>query len=836
MKLHLLTGVAALTLLSLPSVAVAQDEERVEDTVVVTGTRRASRSSADTPAPVDVFTREDLDRQGATDMSDLIRTIVPSYNVNAQPISDAATLVRPANLRGLSPDHTLVLINGKRRHRSAVISFLGGGLADGAQGPDLTVIPPLALERVEVLRDGAAAQYGSDAIAGVMNFMLRDDTEGMTFDAKYGSTYEGDGTMYQLGGHTGFALGTSGFGNLSFEYREVDPTSRSIQRTDAAALIAGGNTDVADPAQIWGSPQIHNDFKVFGNFGVTGDNGQEFYAFGNYAQREVEGGFFFRNPNTRPAVFSNDGGVTRLVGDLTPGSGTTCPTITIGAANEAALLAQVFADPECFVFNEIFPGGFTPRFGGNINDLAGVAGVRGEFDIGSGLMYDLSFGSGRSEVAYFINNTVNATLGPDTPTTFKPGTYIQIENNLNADFVYEIPMDGWASPLNAAFGFEWREEQFEIQAGDPESYTAGPLVDQGFSIGSNGFPGFSPSIAGSFDRSNYSAYLDFEADLTDRLTLGTAVRLESFDDFGQTTNYKIAGMWRASDSLSLRSTFSTGFHAPTPGQANVSNVSTVFEGGALINRGTIPPTSPIAALRGGSTLQPEESESFTFGAVFDLGPANITVDFYNIEVTDRIAQSASQTLTPAEVAQLVAAGVEGAQSLSTFRFFTNDFDTETQGFDVVATYPFDFLGGDSRLTATWNYTKTEVTDFNPTIINATRVRQLEENLPQHRGNVTWTHSQGDFRGLVRMNYYGSYWEAHLDDGTLPIDAGSEFTFDVEASWQLTDEFEWVIGADNVFDEYPDDNPWAGIVGAAYPVTSPMGFNGGFYYTRIRITR
>ena len=282
----LLALVPALSV-AIPQQVLAQDEGIEE--IITTGTRSKARSIDDSPAPVDVLAGTYFENQGDTDLQNLLRNIVPSYNVNMQPISDAATVVRPANLRGLAPDHTLVLINGKRRHRAAVIYWLGNGVANGAQGPDISAIPSIALKQVEVLRDGAAAQYGSDAIAGVMNFILKDDTDGLEVEGKYGEYSEGDGETYMVAANLGLPLTETGFANFSFEYGESDSTSRSVQRDDAAALYAAGNTFVADPAQIWGSPEITDDIKFWGNIGIDLGNNSEAYAFGNYSTKTRRG-------------------------------------------------------------------------------------------------------------------------------------------------------------------------------------------------------------------------------------------------------------------------------------------------------------------------------------------------------------------------------------------------------------------------------------------------------------------------------------------------------------------------------------------------------------------
>ncbi len=831
--LLMIPAVAVATLGPTP-VAQAQGAEDVIDEIVTTGTRRAARTATDSPVPIDVISGEDFIAQGNTDMDALLRGAIPSYNVNAQPISDAATIVRPANLRGLSPDSTLILINGKRRHRAAVISFLGGGIADGSQGPDLSVIPGIAIEQVEVLRDGASAQYGSDAIAGVINFKLRDNAEGLLVEARYGEYAEGDGQTSQVAANLGLPITEAGFFNLSAQFKEADPTSRSVQRSDAAALIAAGNTDVRTPAaQIWGSPEVRDDFTLWANAGIELDNNGEAYLFGNWAEREVEGGFFFRNPNTRPSVFSTDGGQTLLVADLTFGSNDdmiACPTVTItNNVPDPGALAAVVADPNCFVFNQIAPGGFTPQFGGKVVDGSITGGFTGTLD--NGLLYDISASYGRNAVDFFINNTVNGNLAGrlDTPRNFRPGSYVQSERNFNIDASYPVDVAAFSSPLNVAFGFEHRVEQFEIKNGDPNSFFINPdLAEQGFSIGSNGFPGFKPQDAGVFDRENIALYVDLEADITEAFLLNLAVRYEDFSDFGSTTNAKLAARYAFTDTFAIRAAASTGFRAPTTGQSNVRNVTTAFTAGVLADEATLPPTHPISLQKGGKPLQPEESTNLTIGAVISIGNLDLTIDYFNIEVEDRIALTTTQVLTQEDIDALLALGQADASSFVGVRFFTNDFDTTTQGVDVVATMQ---VGDNTELTFSGNWTDTQVDRSNPDIVGPTRVRQLEDNLPDIRFALIGNHTFGDFNGLWRVNHYGDYYEAHVDDGTLPIEAGAETTLDLELGYTFNDNFTVVVGGQNVLDEYPDINPWADIVGAQYPVTSPMGFNGAFYYLR-----
>jgi iron complex outermembrane receptor protein len=834
-----------------PGVVPAAFGEDTMEEVVVTGSRRAPRSVGDSAAPIDVIGGDDFENQGAADMSEMLRTLVPSYNVNTQPISDAATLVRPANLRGLPPDNTLVLVNGKRRHRGAVIAFLGGGVSDGAQGADVSPIPSIALKQVEVLRDGASAQYGSDAIAGVINFILKDSAEGFSIEGRWGTTFEGDGDMYKIAANIGLPLGPNGFANFSFETTESDATSRSTQRADAAQLILLGNTAIRNPAQIWGQPEITDDYKFFANLGLDLDDNTHAYMFGNYAERKVLGGFFFRNPTNRGGVFSVDSGVTRLVGDLTPGpvgqvnpglgigDGIACPVVNVrvdgtnnsDSAIDVAGLAAIIANPNCFVFNGRHPGGFTPNFGGRVIDFSFAAGVRGE--LSNGLLYDVSANVGSSDVQYEIVNTLNPSFGPNSPDEFRPGDYTQLEKNFNADFSYPMEM-GMYSPLNVGFGFEYREEQFTVTSGDQFSWDTGPLFNQGFGIGSNGFGGFGPQVAGEFDRSNYGIYLDLEADVTERLLLGAAIRYEDFEDFGSTVNGKLSARFKLTDDFAVRGTASTGFRAPTPGQSNISNISTVAgDDGILVQRGTIPPTNPVAVSKGGKALKEEESTNFSVGIVWDLTDnISITADYFQIELEDRITQSATKVLTDQDILDLIDSGISGAGDLTEFRFYTNDFDTTTTGFDIVATYGFDWALGSTDMNLAFNHTETEL-DSASDVIDRSRKGELEGFLPETRWYLTGIHHTGNWRFLARLTYYDE-WTDSNNNPANDITFGDEYVLDVEAAYTWNDRYSIVLGAQNVLDEYPDKEPRVLTLGYDYPEGSPMGFNGGFYYTRFRI--
>ncbi len=802
-------------------------EDQFSDVIVVTGTRTEGRSATESMVPVDVLDAEDFVNQGDTDVSTLLRTLAPSYNVNTQPISDAATVVRPANLRNLAPDHTLVLVNGKRRHRAAVIYWLGNGVADGAQGPDISAIPSIALRQVEVLRDGASAQYGSDAIAGVMNFMLKDASDGGSFEVRTGGYTAGDGDMWSIAGNIGLPLGDTGFANLSLEYGASDPTDRSVQRDDAAALTAAGNSFVRNPAQIWGSPEIEDDLKFWGNFGYVTGGGKQLYAHANYVTKTVTGGFFFRNPNTRSAVFSGDGGESLLIGDLTGDGSGNCPVVpVVNDVPDPTALDQVFADPDCFSFQEIFPGGFTPNFGGDVEDIAVTAGVRGA--LASGMGWDVSISQGTNEVDFFIFNTVNASLGPNTPTSFDPGLYEQEDLNFNFDVTYPVN-----DRTNVAGGLEWRDEEFTIGIGQVESYQLGPLVDQGFSAASNGFPGFGPIAAGSWSRSNWAIYGDLERSSADETwTVGVALRYEDFDDFGSTTNGKLSGRYRFNENFQMRAAASTGFRAPTPGQSNAFNVSTEFDLVLmdLVNNGTIPPNSRVAQLRGGQPLQPEESTNYALGGVYENGNFLLTVDFFQIELDDRITQTQLFELTDEEVEQLIMEGITSAGNLQNFRFFTNDFDTETQGVDIVATWTPARYNGDTTFSFLFNQTDTEVTRFNPATLDQTRIRELQEALPEQRYMLSWNQRFAEkWRVLARLSYFDDWFDS--EDVAV---YGGKHLFDAEAAYTLNDSVTFTIGGHNILDEFPDVNTGARSgVGNLYSQFSPFGFNGASWYARIK---
>ncbi|MDH5345917.1 MAG: TonB-dependent receptor, partial [Gammaproteobacteria bacterium] len=786
--------------------------------------------------------------------------------------------------------------------------------------------PALAIKQLEVLRDGASAQYGSDAIAGVMNFVLRDDADGMTLEARTGEFAEGDGTLLQLMGNIGLPLGDDGFLNITGTWSEQDPTSRSLQRTDAQALIDNGAPDqqanVRQPyAQIWGGPEYRDNWNIFANMGIQLTDSQELYAFGNFGRRETEGGFFYRNPNNRAGVFTDSG--TRAIADTNSVAGqsgyiSNCPALPVppgtpGAGDAAAIAADYAArqalPANCWLLNEVYPGGYTPQFGGNLIDASIVGGIRGE--MGNGLLYDFSASYGRNKASFFLANTWNPSNGPDgfvngvLQSEFDLGSYVQSENNINLDFVLPIAMDGLASDLTFAFGGEYRDEVFETILGEEASWEAGRFAFQNndgtnfysdgttplpnLSIGAHGFAGFNPPQSGLWGRSNIAVYTELEADVTERLTLGAAVRYEDFESFGDTTNFKVAGRFAVTDTLAFRASYNTGFRAPTPGQENVTKVSTVTINGELQQRGQIPPTNAIAEILGAQPLGPEESTNFSAGIVWDVTDNfNLTADFFQINVENRISQTGTIDIrgisandpdfasvncpiakgsppgTPQNslAACMQEIGVPGAADLGSVSFYTNDFETTATGVDLVATWDIDWGGaGNGSLVAAWNWTETEVDNAGQEV-DRNKVVNLENRNPHHRGVFTYNHFINDFRFLARARYYDDWVVA--DYGADPTPAGPSGTgytltcsvpgqpvngdfpdncydgdiiFDLEAAYTFAERYSIMVGMQNILDEQGpiDIDNTDGTIGSGnkYSDANPWGYEGGFYYVRLR---
>ncbi len=848
--------------------AANPDESTVLGEVVITGTRRTDRSVTDSASPIDVISGADISAQPTANMLDTVRNLVPSFFVGQNSISDASTFVRAPSLRGLPSDQVLVLLNGKRFNRSALVQVYNGGdtgLSFGSHGSDLASIPAIAIRKLEVLRDGATAQYGSDAIGGVLNYGLRDDT-GFEVVARYGQYQEdSDGESTQIGANFGFRLGDRGFANLSAEYFEDKQTSRGVTRPVAVAF-AEENPDLASelphyplPAQIWGnSPTDGIKLLLNSSLGVGEDS--SLYLFANYADYEADQSFNFRSSilGTRPFV-DEDGDVVNLGGNgsfQVPYYQTQCPP-----GNATCPEGGYVLDDNVFLLSSIYPGGFTPRFVGETEQIFATVGYKGT--AGSGLRYDFSLSGSRNELALSMYNSISPSFGAETQTSFEFGDLIQEELTANVDLSYEIDA-GLASALTLSGGVEYREETYEATEGDAQSYGAGPysaphplfeetapgsgvFTDTGtfttaFSPAASGYGGTSPTYAGSASESSYGVYLGLEGDLTNRLSAGVAVRFEDYDSFGSETVYKLNGIFRVTDSFSVRATMGTGFHAPSPGQNNVQVLTTNFIAGQTLQTGTYPVTSTIAQFYGAQALGPATSDNYGLGFVFNpTDNFSLTVDAYKIDVSDRIYISRSFFVTAADILalpELESVGVDGQ-----VQYFTNSLDTETTGLDLVGTYTTGLGAGDLAITLAYNYNDNEVTDFDPAAIGPAQIITAERLAPSHRANLQLGWTFGDWWINAVQHYYGD-WRAETDYPGQTF--GAEYTTDLNVSYTFMEKYTLTLGGMNVFDAYPDKiaqsdtNSVFPIVGglldgSVYPRNGgPFGFNGAFWYMTLRV--
>ena len=622
----------------------------LEERVVVLGSRAQPRSVTESQVPIDAIPFQDIASQGLTTLDYQLRTLVPSFNVATHPISDAATLVRPASIRNLAHDHTLVLVNGKRRHRSSVIAWFAG-VTDGAQGPDISTIPSIALRQVEVLRDGASAQYGSDAIAGVLNFLLKDNARrGAASSSTPAPTAPATATPTAWPATSACRSAPTASPTSAWSTATPDPTNRSVQRADAAALIAAGNTDVADPAQIWGNPTIEDDLKLFGNFGSLLGNGCSSTATPTTPSKKVTEGFYFRNPNNRANIYSLDDGETLLIGDRLGrrrwhtdarptarrcGSPTTCRT-----RRPSRRWPPI---PHCFSFREIAPGGFTPRVRRRGDrQCRWSRGCGGSRD--SGLTWDASASYGSHESDFFFQNTVNASLGLDTPRDFDPGPLQAGGGQPQLRRLVRRLRHGERRGRH-------RVARREVHDRRGRAAVVGGRVRTPRRVSSpapTASPAFPTTRPGTWNRSNVAVYGDLELrDRDDRWSFGGALRLEHFDLFGATTNGKLSARYALSPHRrDLRGGVSTGFRAPTPGQQHTLNVQTTIDPETLqlVDSANVPSTFLAATLRGGVPLEPETSVNTTAGVVVDNGPFTLTADYFRVDVSDRLALSQTFTL------------------------------------------------------------------------------------------------------------------------------------------------------------------------------------------------
>lgn len=849
--------------------------------VIVTGTRRTDRTVAESSAPIDVISGADLATPASGNMLDALSSVVPSFSVGQNSIADASSFIRAPSLRGLPGDQMLVMLNGKRFNRSSLVQVFQGGetaLSFGSQSPDLASIPSIAISSLEILRDGAVAQYGSDAIAGVLNYQFRENSSGVEMSARYGSYYPGDydsdGDDWQIAANWGLPLSGSGFVNLSLEVSANDQTVRNPTRPSALEFaeafpdLAEGLPHFPGPVQEWGTGPSEG-IKAVINSGVSLDDDSEIYFFANLAQIDMDESFNYRLPvaftGASGAEYSPNPVFTTFF--LTP-----CPT-TIPSCPAGGF---VFDDNTFNYADDLYPSGYTPRFFGTTQEIFGALGYRGTSS--RGVTYDLSATLAQHYLDMSLRSSLNASLGPDTPTSFYIGKFQQQEANLGFDVTYPWEVGAFASPVTVAAGLEWRHENYQQILGDTASYVAGPYTSQplydcdattctphnpgpdgrpetvSHNAGSNGFAGISTGVDAS--QQSYAAYLDLEADVVPRLTLGVAARFEDYSSFGNTTVGKVQARFEINDSIALRATGSTGFHAPSPGQSNVETLSTTFLAGTTtqVQIGTYRVTSAVAQYFGATTLEPEESTNLSFGIVFTpIDNLLVTIDAYRIEVDDRIGISQQFTVTQDDIdnlADLAYVGVGG-----TVQYFTNGFDTETEGLDVVGTYEFQVGPGSLLTSLAYNYNKTTVPTFDPLVITEARIVDIEHYAPNNRVNLNLDYNWERLSVSLGANYYDTFRNEQDYAGQL---FSESTTVDAEISYQITDQITASIGGRNIFDEMPDVvcpfvdadgdtvgdlcggdfiNPLTGGLGDGqrFPRTGgPFGYNGAFFYARVGV--
>ena len=773
--------------------------------LAVVGTRAAERTSTEAPVPVDVLTAAEIRQTGRTETSQIIQALAPSFNFPRATISDGTDHTRPATLRGLAPDQVLVLVNGKRRHRSALIN-VNGSIGRGSGMVDLNAIPASAIERIEILRDGAAAQYGSDAIAGVINVILKEGAPN-ELTATAGQTVESDGEVIQGGVNYALAIGGDGVLQIAGEYRNRGFTNRSAP--DRRAQYLAGDPRNSDPSlnglinHRQGDADTE-DGGLFLNLAKPVAEAAEVYFFGGGTIRSGESAGFFR----------------RALDDRT--------------------------------VRAIYPNGFLPMIGTKISDFSGVAGIRGER---AGWRWDLSADYGRNLFHFDVFNSANVTLGAASPTEFYAGTLKadQFTTNLDVAKSFEV---GLNSPLNVAVGGEFRRDGYVLNPGEPDSYRDGGvrLID-GPNAGGQGapgaqvFPGFRPGDRANESRNNVAGYVDLEAQIVRRVLLGVAGRVERYNDFGSTQDGKLTARFEPIPGFAVRGAVSTGFKAPSLGQSFFSATSTNFINGLPFENRTFPVSSDVARALGAQPLTAEKSENYSFGIA--LNPVKnlaITADYYQILIDDRIVFSGNFNQA-AVVTFLTNAGFP---NIAGARYFTNAIDTRTLGLDIVANYGFA-IGASStlRLTGGFNYnvnrvlrvapTPPALSAFQETLFDRVERARIEVGQPKDNVYFSGVFNYNDLGLTLRTQRFGTVTSFGTPtNGSLDQTFGARFITDVNASYIFGERVTISAGVDNVFDVYPDENNQGNATTAGnnnfgifpYNQISPFGFNGAFYYGRV----
>ncbi|WP_281324412.1 TonB-dependent receptor [Flavobacterium sp. IMCC34518] len=783
---------------------IAQDNTL--DEIVIVGSRNPNKSKLETTVPIDVVNLAKIRNvTPQTSINDILTYMIPAFNSNRQSSSDGTEHIDPASLRGLGPDQTLVLINGKRRHTTSLVNYQNT-TGNGSVGTDLSAIPASAIKRIEVLRDGSAAQYGSDAIAGVINLVLKENS-GLEVNTTYGQTSRNDGQTTNLNLNYGHKLGDKGgFINLTAEFNNREKTNRSqnhnliifdqsaydnyfaydfsnpnARQIDDDLLAASGLSRDDFNFQI-GDAKIQN-IQGFVNSMIPLSQNIEFYASGGFSQRNGTGFGFRRLPSETENVVP-----------------------------------------------ELFPFGFQPELKSDISDASLISGLRFKF---SDWKLDVSNTVGQNVFKYEVSNTNNFSLGVNSPTDFNAGNHSFLQNTLNADISRSFKTI--FNELRFAFGTEYRTEKFQISKGEEASYING---------GAQSFPGFSPLNEVNQKRNNFSIYTDVEVDFSDKFLVGVAGRFENYSDFGNTFNGKLSSRYKITDTFFVRASISTGFRAPSLQQQYFNNIATDIVDGKNLNSGIFRNDSDIAKQLGIPELKEETSKNYSFGIVYSpLKNLHFTVDAYQIKIDNRIILTGNLGNDPYgdPVPELQALfETYGAQ---TGRFFTNAINTSTKGIDFVADYDMNIGNGNLAVSLLYNFNENKVDDKlnnipsifigQEDVYYGPQERSLiETNTPKNKGTLSLNYAINKFNFLVRNTYFGEVIRNGFPFGISQTHKGKTVT-DLSVAYKITPKIQFVLGANNLFDVFPDrqvyENSYFGVFKYA-PVQ--MGTTGAYYFGRL----
>ena len=766
--------------------------------VVVTGTRSLNRRTLETESPVDVISSKELLSTGSSELATVLSRLLPSMNFPRPVGADASDAVRPAQLRGLSPDQTLVLVNGKRRHTSAVVN-VNGSLGRGSAPVDLNAIPLAAIDHIEVLRDGAAAQYGSDAIAGVVNIILKKGADGGEAEIQYGEYDKGDGEQTTVRGSTGFKLGDKGWVRVAVEAANRNPTNRSFPDPRPEAGPRQGTV-----TQRYGDPDSRPR-SLFLNSQVNINENLDWYAFANYGERKTSSAATWRTAYTTPF-------------------------------NAAAPTLR----------STLYPQGFLPLEDSKSTDTSLVTGLRGEL---AGWRWDASLNYGRNRFSLDVDNTTNLSAGFANPsqTSFYAGKLATTQEVANLDVARDIPVSWMSGPLTVALGAEARYEAYEIGAGEPNSYFGG---------GAQGFSGFRPENAGKNSRNNQSLYLNLEGDITKNLSGSLAVRHERYSDFGNTTSGKASARYAFTPAFALRGTVSNGFRAPSLAQESYTITTTNFlqvknpDGSSTntpIETGTFAVGSAAATALGAQPLKPERARNLSIGAQWQpIRNWTTTVDLYRIDIDDRIIFSSNLQLSSQAAAGLNAALQNQRIFVGAARYFTNAVDTRTKGVDVVSTYRMNLAqGARADFTLAYNHNDNEVRHVaatpallaNAGLVLADRqtVNRLTVGSPKDKLTLSGDYTRGTWSGHANVTRYGKF-TVPQNNVALDQTYDPQWVLDVSTSVRVASNWRVTLGIDNLTNRYPAQVTSAGNLNVngtqPYSIWAPNGFNGRFFYGKV----